>query len=186
MAGPTFGVPQTLARTTIAPQGSNPGDMIYAYLTEVSGASGGDTENMNPAAALGTPSIYEVDVGIHWLLNRITLGLLGSNPTSVKFGNIGALTNGVKIEIVDANGATLQDFTGGRPPKRNADFNYLTGVDTVIELTVGLDFVRVRFTIARAGSDMLVVPGNKLRFTIQDDLSAIDEFRAMGQGFILR
>ena len=169
-----YGSPRNRDSVDVIDMGRKPGKLVYEYLQHVSGPAGGDDANMNAIGTLGNPGIFEIDFEVDWLLSRISMGIFDGNPTSAKFGGIAELANGV----------LLQDFTGGRPITKNADFNYLTGVDTIIETGAGLDFVRIRFTIFHAGDDMLLIPGHKLRFTIQDDLSAITEFRAMGQGIV--
>ncbi len=181
-----YGEQRVRAATTKIDGGHDPNKFVYEYVEHVSGPSGGDGTNMNGNASLGDPSIYELDVGIHWLLARINMGIFDAGPTFAKFGGIAALTNGVQILIVDNDGVVLQDFTGGRPITKNADFNYLAGIDSVIDTSAGQDLVRIRFTILRAGDNMLLLPGHKIRFVIQDDLSGIDEFRAMGQGLIVQ
>ncbi len=180
-----YGSPRNRSSVDVIDIGRKPGKLVYEYIRHVSGPAGADDENINGVASLGDPGIYEIDLGIDWLLSRINMGIFDANPTSAKFGGIGELTNGVLIQCVDADGGVLQDFTGGRPITKNADFNYLTGVDTITETGAGLDFVRIRFTIFHAGDDMLLIPGHKLRFTIQDDLSNLTEFRAMGQGIVV-
>jgi len=180
-----YGSPRNRSSVDVIDMGRKPGQLVYEYLQHVSGPTGSDDANMNVVGSVGDPGIFEIDFKVDWLLSRINMGVFDGNPTSAKFGGIAELANGVLIQAVDANGDVLQDFTGGRPLTQKADFNYLTGVDTIIETGAGLDFVRIRFTIFHAGDDMLLIPGHKLRFTIQDDLSAITEFRAMGQGIVV-
>ncbi len=180
-----YGSPRTRSSVDVIDVGRKPGKLVYEYVRHVSGPAGDDDFNMNGIASLGDPGIFEIDYGVDWLLSRINIGIFDANPTSAKFGGITELNNGVLIQCVDADGDVLQDFTGGRPITKNADFNYLTGVDTIIETAAGIDFVRIRFTIFHAGDDMLLIPGHRLRFNIQDDLTGIVEFRAMGQGIIV-
>ena len=181
-----YGSPRTRSTVNMADVGHDPGKLVYEYLQHVSGPAGGDNQNMNAVGSLGDPGIFEIDFNVHWLINRISIGIFDTAPTSSKFGGIAELANGVLIEAVDGDGIVLQDFTGGRPVTKNADFNYLTGVDAIIDTGMGIDFVRIRFSISRVGDDMLLIPGHKLRITVQDDLSDITEFRAMGQGIVVQ
>lgn len=181
-----YGDPRTRSVVSIADSGHKPQKLVYEYLRHVSGPAGTDDANMNAIGSLGDPGIFEIDFGVHWLLNRINLGIFDAGPKSAEFGGLSELTNGVLIEVVDADGVVLQDFTGNRPVTKNADFHYLAGVDSIIETGPGLDFVTIGFTISHAGDDMLLIPGHKLRFTIQDDLLGLTEFRAMGQGIVVQ
>ncbi len=118
-----YGSPRTRSTVNMADGGHDPGKFVYEYVEFFSGPSGGDGYNMNGIASPGVKSIYELDCGYHWLLARINMGIFDAGPTFAKFGGIAALTNGVQILIVDNDGAVLQDFTGGAPIKKNADFN---------------------------------------------------------------
>ena len=183
--GPTFGVPRYVVEAIQIDHGLMPGDIFYNYMRHTSGPAPAESFNMNSVASLVAPSIYEVSLGTEWLLNRFAIGIFANMPTSAKFGGIAELTNGCLLQVVDEDDAVLVDFTAGEPIKKNADFNYLTGIDTVIDISQGVDFVRVRFTVAEAGQDMLIGKDQKVRFVVRDDLTGIIDMRCMCQGIRL-
>ncbi len=103
-----------------------------------------------------------------------------------EFAGLGsALTNGLKVELQDADSNVLFDFMNGYTIKTNEDFDALAGVDTVVEPSAGDDSMPVRWTIARAiprSHGLVVDAGHKIVVTVQDNLTNITKFRAMLQG----
>ncbi len=189
--GPTFGLPRTKSVAIQIDRGLMPGDVFYKYMRHATGpAPAGEVVNLQSIASefdsIPGPAIYTVELGTEWMLNRMNIGIFDNMPTSAKFGGLAELANGCLIQVVDANDNVLVDFTDGEPIKKNADFNYITGIDTVLDVAPGVDFVRVRFTIAAAGNDMIIGATQKVRFVIQDDLSGLVDMRCMCQGIRLR
>ncbi len=183
--GPTFGVPRYVVEAIQIDHGLMPGDIFYNYMSHASGPAPAESFNMNSVASLVAPSIYEVSLGTEWLLNRFAIGIFSTKPNSEKFGGIAELTNGCLLQVVDENDEVLVDFTAGVPITKNSDFNYMTGIDTVLDIGTGIDFVRVRFTVAEAGQDMLIGKDQRVRMVIQDDLTGIVDMRCMCQGIRL-
>ncbi len=164
------------------------GKMLFVYVTHKSGpAVGGDTENMATAGATpGTPSIFEYTVAPNTEMRvaRLNFAIVDQALQLVRFGGITALTNGCLLDIVDANGLSLLDMTGGRPFMANSDFLYAAGIDMEIDEGGGgaLDVVKVRFSLFKAGRNVVVKAGESIRWTIRDDLTGIDQFRCQVQG----
>lgn len=159
---------------------------IYEYVSHVSGPAGTDDTNMNPDADLAD-SIFEyvVPPGPSARVARLNLAIVDPTPRLDRFGGQPALAEGVVIQALDANDNELEDLTAGRPIMTNAAFLYLAGVDMELDQTAGAGVVKVRVSLFKAGANMLLLPGEKIRFTIQDDLSALGtEFRCMVQGML--
>ncbi len=157
---------------------------IYSYLTHISGPDGTDDENMDPDAS-GADAIYEyiVPAGPSARIARLNMAIVDPSPRLDRFGGQAALANGVLMQVLDTDDNELIDLTGGRPIQTNAEFLYLAGIDMELITTAGAGVVKVRHSLFKAGANMLLMPGQKIRFTIQDDLSALGtEFRCMVQG----
>lgn len=164
-----------------------PEDFSYKYLRYVSGPTGVSDIDMNTDSSLGNPSIFEYQVpsARQLKLRRINFELVEDAMQNQRFAGLAsALANGCLLEIIDDNGITqLLDFLDSAPVTMNADFAILAGVDSVVNvLGVGDDALPIRFTIGKAGANMLLSAGRRIRFTVQDDLSSITRFRAQTQG----
>lgn len=113
-----------------------------------------------------------VDDDIHY-------GVLGGLPT--------ALTNGILIKALDANGVgVLIDFLEGEAIRANEDFANLAGIDATVVwqpgASAGDNFFPIRWTLAKAGANLQLHTGQRIRITIQDNLTGLSHFTAMVQG----
>lgn len=164
------------------------GKMLFAYTTHKSGpAVGGDPENMATAGATaGTPSIFEYTVPANTTMRvaRLNFAIIDTGLQLARFGGIPALASGCLLDVVDVNGLSILDMTGGRPITTNADFLYGAGIDMEIDTGGGgsLDVVKVRFSLFKAGRNVILRAGESVRWTIRDDLTGIDQFRCQVQG----
>ena len=164
---------------------------LSKFFTEISGPSGSDTENMNPIAGVGAPdpTVYEVLVpaDTRYCITRVHFVIRDANCAGGKFGGLAALTNGVKIQVIDndAGDTVLIDFLDGKTIKLNDQFDWLSGVDVVIPDTVTAPNVPIRWTLQKdLGGDYLeLTAGQRFRITVQDDLSGLTEWRTMAKGF---
>lgn len=166
---------------------AHPTEVYFKFFRHASGATGGSTDNMNPNASIGTPTLYELvaPAGITVAISRVNFLIKDLNCSIGKFGGLSALTNGVKVESINAAGTVEVDFLDGTTLKTNEDFDLLAGIDVPgIDNTVAVDAVPVRWTLKRGLDDqaLLLVPGSFLRITIQDNLSGLVSFQAMAQG----
>lgn len=151
----------------------NANDFVYEFLK--------NSTSVEMGTVAGTFS-YTVPASKTFQLSRMNFSMVDGAMQYGKFGGMTALTNGIKVEVIDSTGGTLIDFTGGVPLKSNEDFACLAGVDAIAEPTAGDDFMPVRFTIAKAGDEMRLSEGNVIQVVTQDDLSALSHFRCMVQG----
>lgn len=118
-------------------------------------------------------------------VDRCNFVIIDGGITPIKFGGIsGGLTNGVLVRVVDSDDATVLDFLEGETIKKNADWDFLAGTDNIIENAAGDDHMCIRWTLSKGmrGKPMYLPIGWKLRFTVQDDLTPITQFRIMVQG----
>jgi hypothetical protein len=131
-------------------------------------------------------------------LSRVNLMILDGGIQPERFGGLlGGLANGLLIEVYDEDDVLRLDLLDGLTIKRNAHFTWLSGTDAPVIAGVGDDKLPVRWSLHKAfvggfqeGADpssstrdgLLLPAGWNLRFTVQDDLSALTEFYAFGQG----
>lgn len=159
----------------------------YKYLRRVSGpiSASGQLYDMATNSSLITPSIfeYEVPAGETLELSRVNIEVLDNGMRNDFFAGVAALANGCLFQIIAADGSTvLLDFLDGIPITKNADFASLAGVDSVVRVAgPGDNMLPVRFSIFKAGSEMLLSEGRRIRWTNRDDLSAISLFRMEAQ-----
>jgi hypothetical protein len=182
IAGENLNV-NTLSSTT-------PANFVYAYahMLRISGPQSASTTDYDmDTDSDATPSVFEYSVpaGRTFRLVRanwfLTDGSIGPNA----FGGIGGgLTNGCLFQIVDSNGTdVLLDFNDGVPVKTNDQFTKLAGTDTVATFAAGDDWLPIRFTIVKAGKQMELTAGQRVRWTNRDDLSPLTRFQMMLQGY---
>ena len=119
-------------------------------------------------------------------LDRVTVAIEDASQTYGTFGGLGALSNGVGIALVNPQGETVKDLLDGEPITRNGDWQILAGVDATLHAAgANITWFTVRWSLFHALNGPLRLPTNwNLRFTINDDVSAMDLFRIKGQGFL--
>lgn len=107
---------------------------------------------------------------------------------ATEFGTIPALTNGCTISIIDdqltpAEAISVNALMGSGAFKKNADFAQLAGND--VQTLVDGRGIAARWTLSRmtGGHPTMLPSGWGVRFTINDDLTALDEVRSCVQGF---
>ena len=169
----------------------NPSEAVFLFLSHSGddGAQNGpDPTNMNVSASVAVTSSfhYKCPAGKVAYLSRVNFMIQDATMSPIKFGGITKLANGCKVEVVDSDGAAvLLDFMNGRPLQQNADFVYIAGADVNFVDIAASDIMHVRWTInkAFAGKPMRLSEGQRLRWSIQDSLAALTEFRAMLQGW---
>ncbi len=115
------------------------------------------------------PDIYRI--------GRISLVMsLAALPSAVKFGNLSALTNGLLLQIVDADDNEIVDLLGGQPLKSNLDLMTLFEVELISWDSVYA--LRAQWKLAqpiRLEGGL----GEYLLCTVQDNLSSISRMRVL-------
>lgn len=183
-AGGTINDPSYISSTPAVPA-----RFVYKLLMRTSGpqsASGEDYDMDTDSDQTVSVFEYQVPASYTFKLWRVNFEIVGTGMRMLYFGNTtGPLTNGCLFQIMDSDGATeLLDFTNGLTIASNADFALLAGVDSIIQPAAGEDIMPVRFTVAKAGAPMLLTAGQRIRWTVRDDISSNAVFRTMVQGTI--
>jgi hypothetical protein len=148
----------------------------------------GASKELAVAASPGSPAHFDVEVPTGELdqvtVRRVCGYIIDGATTPAKFGGLTALTNGLRVVVVDADGNDVLDFLDGETIKSNADIGILTGVDAPIIPAAGDDAIPIRWTLSNGVGEpgLELEPGQKLRVTVQDDISDLTFFRLFAQG----
>ena len=101
------------------------------------------------------------------------------------FGAQAALAVGCRLISIGADGEETFDFCDGATLQKNSDFALLAGIDDELDSGPADDGRYIRWTIEKAGHPLLLQTGEGISMVIQDDLTAMDEFRILVQGVLL-
>ena len=116
---------------------------------------------------------------------RMIVTIQDSTFAAAKYGNMTALTNGVRL-VSSVEGEEVIDAMDGIPVKTNAGWGAMCYDASVKAWGVGDEFLLVRWTFERTGSIIRLV-GNKdesLDVILNDDFSALADHRFLVQGYI--
>jgi hypothetical protein len=102
------------------------------------------------------------------------------------FFSIAALAgDGLLVQLLDANGVIKQHFgTNVIPITRHRHLYALLGIDINDDSAGATSASGGRWTIAKSGAAAHLLPGEKFRIVVADDLSAIAELEVMVQGIV--
>lgn len=108
----------------------------------------------------------------------------GGGGTVAEYGNLNsALTNGIIIQHLDNDGTTVvNDLTDGVPIKTNGAWARLCYDYNFYNHGSGDDIFGVRWTFDKAGDAVILQPGERLNFKVQDSLANLTEHYALVQG----
>lgn len=163
-----------------SPQFAPPEELIYAFLREP-----GDSIEMDVDG--GTPVVftYEAPAGKKAIIQRVIFNILDAAIQPTKFGGLAALGTGCLVEVHDTDDSVLLDFLDGTTIKQNSDFAILASIDAPIVGAGGSNQLPIRWTIGKSGKALKLLAGQKLAFTVQDNLVAMSSFRTVVQGYLL-
>ena len=104
---------------------------------------------------------------------------------SVDYGNMSALTNGVVVEIVDADDTVIDTLTDRLPVKNNANWGAHCYDVRVDSWGSGNEMLAVRWTFASSGTPILLKRGEAIRVFLNDDMSGLISHLFTIQGYQL-
>lgn len=159
-----------------------PGKHVFKFVVGVGLTQ--NIQNMNVNATGMTPSVFQYEVPANKVLvaRKINFILTDAAFTPIKFGGIAALANGVKVTVTDGSDVELLDFLDTLTIKNNIEFGLLAGAN--INIGSALDGMTVGWTLSDTGHGLILTEGEKIKVSIQDDLTGLTEFRAMVQGVL--
>ncbi len=152
--------------------------------------NGDGTGTKNALGDYGSSSqIFRIKpgAGVVYRINRIIIHLddVGS-ITSGGYGAMSALTNGVKISILNTSDADIVDLTDGVPVKANGDFAAYCHDLSLQDFGGGVNMFTVRWTFGNHGTFVRLDgdAGESLAVTLNDSFTGLVEHRFMAQGYI--
>jgi hypothetical protein len=136
----------------------------------------------------GSPTKYYLAAPAEQLYHVASVQIQIADATWVEdgFGGLAALSTGVGIEVEDLDGTQLIDFTAGNNIKTFADFGYLAGAQVATAISTGgtNKFGLVEWNLESGGAFLSLTAGQRLVFTINDDLTGLVTFQALVQGVV--
>lgn len=129
---------------------------------------------------------YIVPAGKRAIVERILVTALGPVIRPDTFVDIPAITNGLTIDILDADDNVLLDFLDGEPLRTNFHWAMLCGNDMPMLGVSGnaLDMMPVRWTLGKSGWSTEMYAGEKFSVGIHDDLTTVNYFEMFIQGHV--
>lgn len=153
---------------------------IYAYLRD-----GTNNKEMTGVYSVGSPGVFEYEsVGGITDIWRIMVYYTDDGLFSVQgYGaNTTPLTNGMHMHVVDASDAIVTEFTEGDTIKATGDWASLCFDMRHDSFGAGYNAVAARWTFARGGRPITLLPGHKLVAVCQDNMSHLISHRIHVQG----
>ncbi len=124
---------------------------------------------------------YSSKVDIHRLIVTIedTIGF-----TSVKYGTLAALTNGVSIKHKAVGGGTILDLTP-QNIKNNGQWGLYNFYVDVKGWGAGNDILLARWTFQRMGAPISMKVGETLVVTLSDNMTGLIQHSFVAQGIFI-
>lgn len=101
------------------------------------------------------------------------------------YGNGSALTNGITLKVLDSDDSVLLDLTDGIAVKQNGHWAKLCYDADHKSYGTGNEYLAVRWTFDKAGEAIILLAGQRLVLTVNDDLSGLVEHTFLVQGLII-
>lgn len=159
-------------------------EFVFKYLR-----NGGNSKEMNVDGSIAAHNFdYKVPEGKSVWIERLNIYALNQNIKIDTFFGLAKLANGITFLVLDENDNIVLDFSEGEGIKTNEEFVSLAGSDvntTVSALGNEADGSAIRWTISKAGESLFLREGHTFRMRVADDLTLIDQMRAMLQGVIV-
>jgi hypothetical protein len=124
--------------------------------------------------------------GEYYYIKRMLVEIRDTNiNNSNNYGALTELTNGVGLEVRDADQNTILDLMAGLPVTSNGSWARTCYDVSVFDLGNGADFVNVRWTFGATGG-VIQLDGNKqqrLSILLDDDMTGLEEHYFKVQGW---
>ena len=150
---------------------------LYHWLRETGGSR---DASVNGAI---TPVVFEWEsIEDHAYINRMIVSIVDAGTfDATLYGNRIELPNGILVEVIE-NGI-VTDLTEGEPITSNSEWSAMCYDFHYIDIGTGDNVAVIRWTFARAGHPLELNKGDKLRVTIQDDLTGLTAHYFQLQGW---
>ena len=116
-------------------------------------------------------------------LTRLIVSIVDSNTfEATQYGSRILLPNGLKVELIDAQGAVILDLLDGEVIHSNAEWQAMCFDWHYNSVGVGDNVAVARWTLEKAGEPLYLKVGEKFRVTVQDDLTGLTSHYFQLQG----
>ncbi|MEW8120070.1 MAG: hypothetical protein AB2792_23160 [Candidatus Thiodiazotropha sp.] len=162
-------------------------DLVLQYLSTSGDGTG--TTNANGDYSSSVTEFYITPSGNDpYNVSRVIIGVEDTSGFQAQeYGNLGsALTNGIEVKCIDEHDRVFNDLTAGIPIKTNAQWAAACFDAELKTWGAGDELLGVRWTFAKAGVPVLLKPGERLSFLLNDDLTGIVAHTFFAQGHIPR
>lgn len=171
----TAGAKELLDVNAAFSENPHPGRLVLAFLE-----NGGSSDMVVDGSSTPVDFIGSPPTGKIWYIKSIHIIIEDSNINFSKFGGIGSLTNGVDFFVTEDGQSerTLASI------KRNGQF-YSFANDVEIQ-SAATDILIARINLGvNAGTTLSLTNSNseQLKATVNDDLTGLDVFNVLMQGF---
>ena len=162
--------------------------LLFRYLD--TNGDGTGTVNATGDYSSGAEQFYIAPgAGVIHKIHRLIVSVGdGTGMQAEEYGNLGsALSNGIRIEVQDDIGTTLNELDGGLNVTTNAEWGRLCYDVDVKTWGSGDELLLVRWTFDRAGGPIVLDGDNDDRLTVivNDDLQGLLSHHFMVQGHIV-
>ena len=158
---------------------------FYKWLRNPAQATESLQRNANVDGS-STPVVFEwaAPDGYETYWERVIVHLQDSGTFDAdKYGNGLSLTNGIKVQVVWDDGTEVLDLIDGHTIIDNGDWEGMCYDFSYNSIGVGDNVAAVRWTVAKAGKPIKLEPNQRIRVTIQDDLTGLTKHRFNVQGY---
>ena len=133
---------------------------------------------------LGTPVLFEyLCTEDHVDVTRMIVTITDSGTfDALLYGNRVVLVNGIKVEII-RDGEVHLDLLDAEPILSNTDWAAMCHDFTYHDIGTGDNRATIRWTFAHSGFPLVLLDGDILRVTIQDDLTTLTGHYFQIQGY---
>ncbi len=147
--------------------------------------SAGSADMVVDGSSTAVQFFYAPPPGKIALISRLIWDVVDGSMQVGRFGGLGALSNGLKVELLDHNDNVILDFLAGMTIKTNYEWSHLAGSDALIQLAAGDDEMHVRWSIFKTGAHLYLPPNRKIAMTVQDALAGLTHFESVVQGILV-
>ncbi len=172
----TTGEPPHLVLMVSQYEDLNPADRFDQLLSTAGDGTG--TTNM---ATAGTSYTIISAASTVTYIRRLLFQISDDSIRMNRFAGEAELTSGITFTTLNTAGTIIHTFNE-KPITTLGEFSLLGGVDNLYEPSAGDDTWHMRWTINKAGEDLMLEPGQSFVMDIPDNLSGLTEFFGNAQG----
>ena len=160
-------------------------ESLYRFADTVGDGSG--TKNIIADYSTPTPFMVKPPATQIYRLERMIIHIEDdAQVTAEKYGGLAALTNGLKIRVMNSDGVVL-DLLNGLTIKSNGHFGKYCYDVNILDFAVGNKMVSSRWTFSKSGRplDVSGYGGEFLEILAQDDFQGLIDNSFQVQGYIV-